>query len=94
MSRKSISSDIPVSKEIKEIIEKYKLSKGILLGGRASIATRTAFLVLLIKKSGMTHEEYIQDIVRTDLKQFIFYRAEMDFIMICCTFKRSDNTDA
>lgn len=91
MSRKSINSGIPVSNEIKEIEEKYKLPKGTLVGGRASIAAKTAFLVLLIKKSGMTHEEYIQDIVRTDRKQFIFYRAEMDFIMVCCAFKRSDN---
>lgn len=84
---------IPECKELQEIEKKYKLPKGTLVGGHASIAARTVFLVLLIKKSGMTHEEYIQDIVRTDLKQFIFYRAEMDFIMICCTFKRSD-TDA
>lgn len=80
---------IPECKELQEIEKKYKLPKGTLVGGHASIATRTVFLVLLIKKSGMTHEEYIQDIVQTDLKQFIFYRAEMDFITTFYT-PRSD----
>ena len=81
---------VPECKELQEIEKKHNLPKGTLVGGRAAIATRTMFLVRLIKKLGMTHEEYIQDIVRSDFKHSIFYRTEMDFIITCCTFKRSD----
>lgn len=49
--------------------------------GRVYIAQKTAMLVGIIKKSGMSYEEYIKRKVEPDLKNFIFNRAEMDFIM-------------
>lgn len=58
--------------------------------GRVYIAQKTAMLVGLIKKSDMSYEEYIKRKVEPDLKNFIFRRAEMDFIMTFCIPQRSD----
>ncbi len=57
--------------------------------GRVYIAQKTAMLVGLIKKSDMSYEEYIKRKVEPDLKNFIFCRAEMDFIMTFYTPRSS-----